>query len=108
MKKTILILGLALSAAIFVWAQRERVPAAYVAYEVRSVFPRETSPGEYAQVSQAELQALAQQGWELVGVMPYIYRNEEHGPELHGPKPVVTQSYPAYFFKRTKTAGARE
>jgi hypothetical protein len=40
----------------------------------------------------------------LVSVMPYVYRNEERGPELQGPKPVVTQTYPAYFFKRLRVA----
>ena len=75
--------------------------------EVHSVFPREYSPGLYHQVEQTELQNLAQQGWELVSVMPYIYRNEEHGTDLNGPKPVVTQTYPAYFFKRVRGAPAR-
>ena len=61
----------------------------------------------YRQVDQSELQTLSNQGWELVAVMPYIYRNEEHGPGLQGPKPVVTQTYPAYFFKRQRLAGQR-
>jgi hypothetical protein len=34
--------------------------------------------------------------------MPYVYRNEEHGDESNHPRPVVTQTYPAYFFKRPK------
>jgi hypothetical protein len=105
MKRTLPVVGVLLMAAIFVWAQRDRVtPSAsgYVQFEVRSVFPRETSPGKYEQVREAELQSLATQGWELVSVMPYIYRNEEHGPEMPGPRPIVTQTYPAYFFKRTK------
>jgi hypothetical protein len=59
-------------------------------------------------VDQRSLQSLADQGWELVSVMPYVYRNEERGPELQGPKPVVTQTYPAYFFKRVHVPGARE
>ena len=80
----------------------------YAPLEVRSVFPRETSPGKYEQVRQEELQSLATQGWELVSVMPYIYRNEEHGPETPGPRPVVTQTYPAYFFKRLRVGGLRE
>jgi len=43
------------------------------------------------------------QGWELVGVTPFVYRNEErNNGEMHGPKPVVTQTYPAYFFKRQR------
>ena len=79
----------------------------YAPLDVRSVFPREVSPGKYEQVSQAELQSLATQGWELVSVTPYIYRNEEHGPEIPGPRPVVTQTYPAYFFKRIGVGGAK-
>jgi len=104
MKRTLPMVGVFLMAAIFLWAQRDRIgqPPGYVAFEVRSVFPREISPGKYEQVRQEELQSLATQGWELVSVMPYIYRNEEHGPDMPGPRPVVTQTYPAYFFKRVK------
>ena len=108
MKRTIVAGCLCLIAAVFVWAQRERVVPAYAQFEVKSVFPRQVAPGKYEQVEQAELQLLAQQGWELVSVMPYIYRNEERGPELQGPKPVVTQTYPAYFFKRAKVNGAQQ
>ena len=89
------------------WAQRERAQDT-MRLEVRSVFPREVTPGKYEQVDQRSLQVLADQGWELVSVMPYVYRNEERGPELQGPKPVVTQTYPAYFFKRVRVPGARE
>jgi hypothetical protein len=114
MKRTLPVVGVFLMAAIFLWAQRSGpysvtspVPG-YAPLEVRSVFPREISPGKYEQVREAELQSLAMQGWELVSVMPYIYRNEERGPELQGPKPVVTQTYPAYFFKRIRVGGLRE
>jgi hypothetical protein len=107
MKRTILAAGLCLTmglmAAVFSWAQRDRAIPGYTQFEVWSAFPREISPGKYEQVSQTELQSLARQGWELVSVMPYVYRNEERGPELQGPKPVVTQTYPAYFFKRIRT-----
>ena len=105
MKRILPVVGVFLMAAIFLWAQRDRIgqpPQGYVAFEVRSVFPREISPGKYEQVREAELQVLATQGWELVSVMPYIYRNEEHGPDMPGPRPIVTQTYPAYFFKRVK------
>lgn len=95
------------TAAVLVWAQYRVVPDT-VHLEVRSVFPREVTPGRYEQVDQRNLQMLADQGWELVSVMPYVYRNEERGPELQGPKPVVTQTYPAYFFKRVRVAGVRE
>jgi len=111
MRRTIVPVGLFLLAAIFVSAQRDRVTSpvsGYAPLDVRSVFPREVSPGKYEQVDQRELESLAQQGWELVSVMPYVYRNEERGPELQGPKPVVTQTYPAYFFKRVRVNGVRE
>src|ERR1700722_362429 len=94
-KRTILAMILSVMAAAFVWAQYRVVPDP-VRLEVRSVFPREVSPGKYEQVDQRSLQSLADQGWELVSVMPYVYRNEERGGEFQGPKPVVTQTYPAY------------
>jgi hypothetical protein len=102
------ILGLALLAAVtaLLWGQRERASDP-TPLEVRSVFPREVTPGQYQQVTQPELQLLASQGWELVSVMPYVYRNEEHGQELSGPRAVVTQTYPAYFFKRVRPFGQR-
>ena len=77
------------------------------AYDVRAVFPREISPGRFQQVDQHDLQTLAEQGWELVSVSPFVYLNEEHGGEGVHPKPVVTQTYPAYFFKRIKPPRAR-
>lgn len=100
----IIILSMALlaAAAALVWAQPGKAPAAvYAQYEVRSVFPRETSPAMYEQVPQQDIQSLASQGWELVSVMPYVFRNEERGPALNN-KPAVTQTYPAYFFRRVK------
>ena len=85
------------------WAQKEKSPApAYVPYEVKAVFPREISPARFQQVDPQEVQALASQGWELVSVMPYVYRNEERGDQSMNPRPMVTQTYPAYFFKRVK------
>jgi len=98
----VLSLMLLMTAVVFVWAQQSKAPAAiYAQYEVRSVFPRETSPATYEQVSQQELQTLASQGWELVSVTPYVYRNEERGSASNN-KPAVTQTYPAYFFKRVR------
>jgi hypothetical protein len=103
--KRIMVLSLTLlmAAVAFISAQQGKAPAAavYTQYEVRSVFPRETSPAMYEQVSQQEVQTLASQGWELVSVIPFVYRNEERGPALNN-KPAVTQTYPAYFFKRVK------
>ena len=91
-----------LAAVAIVWAQQGKAGAAvYAQYEVRSVFPRETSPALYEQVSQQELQTLAAQGWELVSVTPFVYRNEERGSASNN-KPAVTQTYPAYFFKRVR------
>lgn len=103
MKRNIfLTAALAMAGVAFVWAQQGKAPApAYPQYEVRSVFPRETSPAIYEQVSQQEIQSLASQGWELVSVVPFVYRNEERGTALNN-KPAVTQTYPAYFFKRIK------
>jgi hypothetical protein len=99
-----LLLALASFAAIaFLFAQPRMPNQAHAPFEMLSVFPRETSPGQFQQVDQSELRNLAEQGWELVGVTPFIYRNEEHNNgEMHGPKPVVTQTYPAYFFKRMR------
>ena len=100
MKRIFLVVsGLAAAALLFAQQQRPSQPS-HAPFEVLSVFPRETSPGFYAHVDQHELQNLADQGWELVGVTPFIYRNEERGSG--NPKAVVTQTYPAYFFKRLK------
>jgi hypothetical protein len=93
---------LATAAVAMVLAQQTKTPApAYLPFEVRSVFPHEASPAMYEQVSQQEIQSLAAQGWELVSVVPYVYRNEERGTASNN-KPAVTQTYPAYFFKRVK------
>jgi hypothetical protein len=99
---SIAIFMLATAAGAIVWAQQSKAPApVYPPFEVRSVFPRETSPAMYEQVSQQEIQNLSGQGWELVSVVPYVYRNEERGPAPNN-KPAVTQTYPAYFFKRLR------
>ena len=102
MKRTFLVVALLALAGAVLWAQRDRLAPAYPRFEVRSVFPYEVAPGQYEQVDSNTLQRLADQGWELVSVMPYIYRNEERGPAMPGPKAVVTQTYPAYFFKRVR------
>ena len=102
--KRIIVLSLILATAAMalVWAQQGKTTApVHLPYEVRSVFPRETSPAMYEQVSQQDLQTLAAQGWELVSVTPFVYRNEERGTALNN-RPAVTQTYPAYFFKRAR------
>ncbi len=103
--KRMIVLGLTLgmAAVAFLWAQPGKPPnrPVYPPFEVRSLFPRETSPALYEQVSQQEIQNLAAQGWELVSVVPFVYRNEERGRAPNN-KPAVTQTYPAYFFKRLK------
>jgi len=109
MKRIIVLsLTLAIMAAAFVWAQQTKAPApVYAQSEVRSLFPRETSAAMYEQVSQQELQGLAAQGWELVSVMPFVYRNEERGTATNN-KPAVTQTYPAYFFKRMRLENGKK
>jgi hypothetical protein len=97
--------GLAAAAVALVWGQRDRA-AEYPLFEIRAVFPRETSPGLFQQVDQRELQGLADQGWELVSVVPYVYRNEERGSASVAPRPMATLTYPAYFFKRVKPGKA--
>ena len=108
--KRIIVLSLALviAAAAFVWAQQTKATIPVnPQWEVHAVFPRETSPAMYEQVSQQDLQTLASQGWELVSVMPYVYRNEERGTAANN-KPAVTQTYPAYFFKRAKLENGKK
>lgn len=101
MRRSLLLGGIAVAAAFILWAQQRDRPVA-PAYEVKSVLPRETSPGQYKQVDERELQTLADQGWQLVGVVPYIYKNEERGTPDLAPRPMVTQTYPAYFFQRLR------
>ena len=78
----------------------------YAPYELLSVYPQETPAGEYAQVDPGQLQSLSDQGWQLVSVAPYAYRNEG-APEAANqatspPPPLVTQVYLAYFFQRAR------
>ncbi len=103
MKRTLIVVLASLAAIAFLFAQPRMLNPPHAPFEMLSVFPRETAPGQFQQVDQNELHNLAEQGWELVGVTPFIYRNEEHNNgEMRGPKPVVTQTYPAYFFKRPR------
>ena len=92
-----------LLAAVILWGQSFRIiPDTPARFEVRTVFPRETSPGTFEQVDQRMLDQISSEGWELVSVTPYVYRNEEHGQPLQAGRQVVTQTYPAYFFKRVR------
>ena len=101
MRRIILLVGFCAAAALLLWAQRDR-PAGYPDYEVKTLLPHETAPAQYKQVDTNELQLLAGRGWELVAVVPYIYKNEEHGTPDMAPRPMVTQTYPAYYFKRLR------
>jgi len=108
MRRTVLGIAFCVAAAALfwaerAWAQRDR-PADRPAYEVKTLMPRETSPAQYRQVEERDLQSFANDGWELVAVVPYIYKNEERGTPDLAPRPMVTQTYPAYFFKRLKAA----
>jgi hypothetical protein len=103
MKRIIFAVAIALAGVALLLAQRTRNPD-LPGFEMRSVFPRETSPAQYRQVDQKELELLADEGWELVSVMPYVYKNEERGTPEMSPRPMVTQTYPAYFFKRPRPA----
>ena len=103
MRRGVLLGSIAVAAALMLWAQQRDRPVV-PALELKSVMPRETSPAQYQQVDQRELQDLANQGWELVAVVPYIYKNEERGTPDLAPRPMVTQTYPAFFFKRFRPA----
>lgn len=103
MRRTTVVIAFAALAIVLALTQHIRAQQSEApAYEVRALFPREVSPARYEQVEPHELQTLAEQGWELVSVEPYVYRNEERGGEGVHPKPTITQTYPAYFFKRVR------
>jgi hypothetical protein len=94
-----------LGATALVRAQRRDLPSPrretlHAPWEFRAVLPQEVTPARYRQVSMAELEFVSREGWELVSATPYVYQNEERGPD--GRKVVVTQAYPAYFFKRPR------
>ena len=78
----------------------------YAPYELLSVFPQETNAGEFAQVDPNQLQSLSEEGWQLVSVAPYAYRNEgvpgAANLPTSPPATLVTQVYLAYFFQRSK------
>ncbi len=94
-----LLLMAALAAVILLAAQMARPRKTdFPPWEVKVVQPLEISPARYRQVTERELNDLAYQGWELVGIAPYTYLNEERGKE----KTMVTQTYPTYIFKRLR------
>jgi len=99
MKKHIAAGGLVVLAAALV-LQGQRARRDYPVWEMRALTPREVSPARHNPVEQWELERAGDQGWELVSVAPYVFQNEERGPD--GQKKVVTQVYPAYYFKRQK------
>ena len=77
----------------------------FAPYEMMSVFPQEAGNGEFTQVDPAQLQSLSADGWQLVSVAPYAYRNEGHTAATDAtlpPPPLVTQVYLAYFFQRSR------
>ena len=69
---------------------------------MRVLHPHEVAAGRYVQVRPYEIDQMAGEGWELVSVSTFVLRNEEHeGPK--GERPVVTQAYLSYAFKRLKS-----
>jgi hypothetical protein len=102
MRRSVLLIGFCVAAALLLLAQRDR-PGDHPAFEFKELLPHETSPAQYKQVKASELQNAASDGWELVAVVPYIYKNEERGTPAMAPRPMVTQTYPAYYFKRLRS-----
>lgn len=119
MKKLLLVCllaGVALLVAQLVSGQQRRVgpgravgggaqASVFAPYEMMSVYPAELSNGEFEQVDPAQLQSLSADGWQLVAVAPYAYRNEGHAvtaQPTEPPPPLVTQVYLAYFFQRSR------
>jgi len=94
-----------LAAAAVLAAQQAARPAPaarqYPQWEVKVLEPHEIAAGRYVQVRSYELDELASEGWELVGMANFILRNEEH-EGLKGERPMVTQGYMSYAFKRLK------
>ena len=98
---------LALSLLVAVVGAQRRPGAGttdYPQWEFKALLPAEMSPARYRHVSDNEVHSLAAQGWELVSVAPYVYLNEERGPE--GRKLAVTQTYSAFYFKRLRATRA--
>jgi hypothetical protein len=45
---------------------------------------------------------MGEQGWEMVGVVPFVLHNDERIYKEQGTTRVVTQNYLAYYFKRPR------
>ena len=109
MKRAVFLLVLVLVAVLFAQQQGRRPPAGsqqYPEWEVKVLEPHEIAAGRYVQVRSYELDTLAQEGWELVAVTNFVLRNEEH-EGLKGERPMVTQAYQSYAFKRLKRDSIR-
>jgi len=102
MKRVMIVVCISVAGVLLLQAQRGRQ---FPVWETRAVTPHEVSPARYRQVESYELERLEREGWELVSVAPFVLQNEERGPD--GRKQVVTQAYPAYYFKRMKPARER-
>jgi hypothetical protein len=104
MKRAILPLSLLFviaTALLLAQQPRPRPAGDYPQWEVKVLHPQEIAAGRYSQVRPYELDNMAAEGWELVGMSQYVLRNEEHqGP--NNERPMVTQAYMSYAFKRLK------
>ena len=112
MQRAILPLALVflIATALVVVAQQQRPRALpsgqYPQWEVKVLEPHEIAAGRYVQIRSYELDDMAAEGWELVAMTNYVLRNEEHeGPK--GERPMVTQAYQSYAFKRLKRDATR-
>jgi hypothetical protein len=74
----------------------------YPQWEVKVLNPQEIAPGRFSQVRPYELDEMATEGWELVSMTTFVLRNEEHEGAKGGERPIVTQAYMSYAFKRLK------
>jgi hypothetical protein len=91
-------------ALLLISAQRERLapPPQTTTYEYRALVPQEAGPGRFIQVEWYQVQAMGEQGWEMVGVVPFVLHNDERIYKEQGTTRVVTQNYLAYYFKRPR------
>jgi len=99
-----IVVCLSCAAAAALWGQRERLAPnrETTSWEYRALVPQEIGPGQYVQVEWYQVTALGDQGWEMVSVTPWVIRNDERKYKTEGMPKVVTQNYPAYYFKRPR------